>query len=149
MCLYKGLNKMQVAKKDITCYKIIEAYNFKDGNTRYQSYFQETNIVFGSPLEASKKCLIEHLNTISELNEEVVHAFVFNKFSNEMTLRLKECTEYYGATACESTDIIVIECTIPKGTWYCLGYDDGLHPNYGALTIVPNKVITILATVYR
>lgn len=149
MCLHRKGNKMQVADEDITCYKIIEAVHMPYEITKYKSYFQDTEIVFGTPIEAAFKLDIEELDMPEVLSGEVVHAFVYKTFSSTKVAHLKECTTYCGPFNCKAIDIIVIECTIPKGTYYCRGYDEGLTPCYGALTIIPNKIITKLATVYR
>lgn len=149
MCLHRKGNKMQVATEDITCYKIIEAVHMAYNIIRYKSYFQDAPIEFGKPMKASVERDIKELDMPDVLYGEVVHAFVYNTFSSMAALQLKECTTYCGPFNCKSIDIIVIKCTIPKGTYYCKGYDDGMRPCYGATTIIPNEIIKTLATVYR
>lgn len=141
---------MQVASEDIVCYKIIEIYNMPNGKSINSSYYQGTRIVFGKPIKASVESDIGTLNLLQKLDAEVVHAFVEKEFSSITIANLEETTAFFSKReykSCKSIDIAVIECTIPKGTYYCEGYDNSGRPNYGALTIIPNRVIKKLATV--
>jgi len=143
---------MQIADKDIICYKIIEIYNMPDGRSINSSYYQGTKIAFGKPIKALVQSDIETLNSSLVLGAEVVHAFVEKEFSSITISHLEETTTFFSKReyrSCESIDIAVIECTIPKGTYYCEGYDQNDRPNYGALTIIPNRIIKKLATVER
>lgn len=148
MCLYKT-SPMQVAKEDITCYKVIESHHLMKGGVRHQSYFQENEITFGNPIEAAKKCSTEVLNKMFILGGEVVHAYISPDITKKHIDRLKECTAWCSFTRSKTTDIALVRCTIPKGTLYCIGHDDHSLNNYGALTIIPNEIIRVLATVYR
>lgn len=141
---------MQIADKDIICYKIIEIYNMSDGKSINSSYYQGAKIVFGKPIKALVQSDIETLNSLLVLGAEVVHAFVEKEFSSITVSNLEETTAFFSKReykSCKSVDIAVIECTIPKGTHYCEGYDNVGRPNYGALTIIPNRIIKKLATV--
>lgn len=143
---------MQIADEDIICYKIIEIYNMPDGESINSSYFQGTTIVFGKPMKASVESDIETLNSQEILSAEVVHAYVEKTFSSMTISHLEETTTFFSKKeygSCDSIDIAVIECTIPKGTYYCEGCDANDRPNYGALTIIPNRIIKKLATVER
>ena len=140
---------MQVAKEDITCYKIIEAHHLIRGGIRHQSYFQETEITFGTPIKAATECSVQELNRQYILLGEVVHAYVSPDITKEHIDRLKECTSWCSYSRSKTIDIVLVRCTIPKGTLYCIGYDDHSLDNYGALTIIPNEIIRVLTTVYR
>lgn len=146
MCLLKT-SPMQVAKEDITCYKIIEIHHLKDGKTVNQSYYQETRITFGTPIKACNEKPIEELDKYNVLDGEVVHAYYDLHSPQERIYQLKECTMSWPHPYSKAVDIALIECTIPAGTFYCIGKDHHGMSNYGALTIVPNRVIKILATV--
>lgn len=146
MCLLKS-TKMRVAEQDITCYKVIEIHHLKDGRTVNQSYYQETKITFGTPIKASQEEPIEELNKHKALDGQVVHAYRDSHFHQERTNQFMECTIAWPHPYSKTVDIALIECTIPAGTFYCMGIDLHRIPNYGALTIVPNKVIKILATI--
>lgn len=152
MCLLKKDNRMQIADKDIICYKIIEIYNMPNGKSINLSYYQGAKIVFGKPIKALVQSDIETLNSLLVLGAEVVHAFVEKEFSSITVSNLEETTTFLSKReyrSCDSIDIAVIECTIPKGTYYCEGYDSTGRPNYGALTIIPNKIIKKLATIKK
>ena len=143
---------MQIADKDIICYKIIEIYNMPNGKSINSSYYQGTKIAFGKPIKALVQSDIETLNSLQNLGAEVVHAFVEKEFSSMTISNLEETTTFFSKKeygSCDSIDIAVIECIIPKGTYYCEGYDQNDRPNYGALTIIPNRIIKKLATVER
>lgn len=148
MCLHKT-SLMQVAKEDITCYKIIETHHLIRGGIRHQSYFQETEIIFGTPIKAVTERSVEALNRQYILLGEVVHAYMSPYITKEHIDRLKECTTWCSYTRSKAIDIALVRCTIPKGTLYCTGHDDHLLGNYGALTIIPNEIIRVLTTVYR
>lgn len=143
---------MQTASEDIVCYKIIEIYNMRYGKSINLSYYQGTRIVFGKPIKASVESDVRTLNLLQKLDVEVVHAFVEKEFSSITISNLEETTTFFSNPEykfCESIDIAVIECTIPKGTYYCKGHDANDRPNYGALTIIPNRIIKKLATIKR
>jgi len=146
MCLIRS-TKMRVAEQDITCYKVIEIHHLKDGRTVNQSYYQETKITFGTPINASQEEPIEELNKCKALDGQVVHAYRNLYSPQERINQLMECTISWPHPYSKSVDIALIECTIPAGTFYCMGVDLYRMPNYGALTIVPNRVIKILATI--
>lgn len=146
MCLLKS-TRMRVAEQDITCYKVIEIHHLKDGRTVNQSYYQETKITFGTPIEACQKEPIEKLNNYNVLEGEVVHAYRDSQSPQKRIYQFTECTISWPHPYSKSVDIALIECTIPAGTFYCMGIDLHRIPNYGALTVVPNRVIKILATI--
>lgn len=146
MCLIKS-TKMRVAENDITCYKVIEIHHLKDGRTVNQSYYQETKITFGTPIRALQEEPIEELDKCNVLDGQVVHAYRDSHFIQKRIIQFEECTMSWLHPYSKAVDIALIECTIPAGTFYCMGVDLHRIPNYGALTIVPNRVIKILATV--
>lgn len=152
MCSFK-LSKMLVANEGITCFKIIEVHHLKDGTVRYQSYYQETEIKLGSPIEAADKLAVKELNKLKILNGEVTHAYISNPcsfLSQSDVEELKKLTAECFNDECESIDIAVIECTIPNGVIYCKCRDKNRNtPTYGAVTIVPNRIIKILATIHQ
>ena len=138
---------MRVAEQDITCYKVIEIHHLKDGRTVNQSYYQETRITFGTPIKALQEEPIEKLNKCKALDGQVVHAYRSSRSPQKLTKQLKECTISWPHPYSKAIVIALIECTIPAGTFYCTGVDLHEMRNYGALTIVPNKIIKILATI--
>lgn len=138
---------MHVAEQDITCYKVIEIHHLKNGRTVNKSYYQGTKITFGTPIKARKEEPIEILNQYNVLDVEVVHAYRDLHSPQERIYQLTECTMSWPHPYSKAVDIVLIECTIPAGTFYCMGKDHKGIPNYGALAIVPNRVIKILATV--
>lgn len=148
MCLYKTYS-MRVAEEDITCYKIIESHHLIQGGVRYQSYFQHTEITFGTPIKAANECSVEVLDTYTVLLGEVVHAYMSPDITKGYIDSLKEFTAWYSYSRSKTIDIVLIRCTIPKGTLYCNGTDAHLLDNYGALTIIPNEIIRVLATIHR
>lgn len=147
MCLHRS-TYMQVAKKDITCYKLIQIYHFPGGDD-YRSYFQNTKIELNKPITAFIDCDADILNRKSWLYGEVVHAYS-NIYCDDSCIDwyiqdTRECPHF---RECD-VSIAKVMCIIPKGTIFCEGVDDDDNPCYGALEIIPKRVIETISTIHR
>lgn len=140
MCLYKGKNKMQTASEDIVCYKLIQIYHLPDGDD-YRSYFQHTKIELNKPIVASCPFNIDILNDRDYLYGEVVHAFRnFYCDDSDIDWYIQDTKSRPCFSGCD-VSIAKVECIIPKGTMFCKGMDDDDNLCYGALEIIPKRIV--------
>ena len=118
MCLYVNYKTPSIAEVDITCYKVYMFYN---------------NQEYISPYRKAKMPPMDTL-TITELDEnnpvnKGFHSFKFlpdaEKFST-----------YYN----RFTNFLIVECIIPKGSFYYEGFIAD-SSNYCSDTIILNKVV--------
>ena len=140
MCLYKGSNKMQIASEDIVCYKIIEIYHLPGGDD-YRSYFQRTKIELNEPILPGWEVTVLNLNETNHLYGEAVHAYC-NIYCDDSDIGwyIKNTEDYPYYSRC-NVSIAKVECIIPKGTMFCKGIDDDDNLCYGALEIIPKRVV--------
>jgi hypothetical protein len=145
MCLNRKSN-IQVADKDITCYKIIQIYHRPDGDD-YRSYYQHAKIELNKAITACE--YLDPETTDECLYEEVVHAYIdISCDDNNIDWYIHD-TKTYPISSEYDVSIVKVECIIPKGTIFCegLGGDDNLC--YGAAVIIPKRVIEKIATITR
>ena len=143
MCLTRT-SGIQVADKDITCYKIIQIYHYL-GEDAYRSYFMHADIELDKAIIASD--YLDPSTDAKRLYSEVVHAYVdisCNDDDIDWYIHDTETDPYL--PGCD-VDIVKVECIIPKGTIFCEGLDDDDNPCYGAAVIIPKRVVEKIATI--
>lgn len=109
MCLeIKENQKSLIAKKDITCYKLVVVNN--DGNLT--TLFQKTSVILGNNYNSS---IERYYNTI----EKGIHSFT----------KLKEAKEFLKIIKDETTRVRIVKCIIPKDSLYF----NGMFNNYKSM----------------
>ncbi len=140
MCLYLRKNyRIQTAKKDIPCYKVI----YKRGEKEYLSVFQMHKVSLGKeystdPIRAINK---SNIRTV----EKAFHSFASKKDAIIFSRKLK------WTNPVTTIKVLVIETIIPKGTKYYEGtfdYIDDINnykkisvPSYASQKIIYTKNI--------
>ena len=131
MCL--NLNpkfKKMVAKKDITCYKIVKKKNY-GGCYMYEAlimmfFIYKLNIIYSTMITMTHTPYTNRL-------------VVNNGFHSFRTIQgLKKEAEYilmYHNSGI-LTDAVIVKCIIPKGSLYYVGHNDNYTPNYVSNQIV-------------
>lgn len=143
MCLNRK-SEVQIADRDITCYKIIQIYHRIGGDT-YRSYFQHAEIELNKAILASN--YLDPKTAEKYLYGQVVHAYVDISCDDDdidWYIHDTEIDPYF--PGCDIS-IVKIECIIPKGTIFCEGLDDDENPCYGAAVIIPKRVVEKIATI--
>ncbi len=113
MCFYKRIgDKIQIAKKDITVYKVVRYYHVNNNSftSLYQEFLYEFNKLYKEPC----------FDTISY----GFHSYKYSKYLNNgviISKKLSYCKRYYNE---HYTDSIILECTIPKGSIYIFNSTD-------------------------
>lgn len=131
---------MQIASEDIVCYKIIEIYHLPDGDD-YRSYFQHTKIELNEPILAGWEVTAQNLDNANHLYGEVVHAYCsFSCDDSDINWYIENTKDYPYYSRC-NVSIAKVECIIPKGTMFCKGIDDDDNLCYGALKIIPKRIV--------
>ena len=139
---------MQVAKKDITCYKLIQIYHRPEGDD-YRSYFQWTKIELNKPMTPLHDTDSSILNRMNCLSGEVVHAYCkIYCDDSDIDWYIEDTTDSPYSPECD-VSIAKIKCIIPKGTKFYEGFDNDGNPCYGAKVIIPQQVIEIISTIQR
>jgi hypothetical protein len=125
MC-FRRISDYKKAETDIICYKVMK---LDDKNRlhsliwrNYKSYRLGSKIKAHKKLSWFRKRNVKLINTLSELNGEVVHSFT---------------TANVNVSACDNP-IVAVECVIPKGEYYWENKDD---VEYASLSL---KIIQIL-----
>jgi len=145
MCLTRT-SRIQVADRDITCYKIIQIYHFPDGDD-YRSYFQHAEIELNKAIVASD--YLDPKTTDEYLYGEVVHAYTdISCDDRDNDWYIYDTKSFPCFPKCD-VSIAKVECIIPKGTIICEGIDDDGNDCYGAAVIIPKRVIEEIATIDR
>ena len=145
MCLIRK-SKIQVADRDITCYKIIQIYHRPDGDD-YRSYFQHTKIELNKAIVAS--VYLDPKTKKRDLLGEVVHAYTHIS-CDDSNIDWYICdTKNYPYFHEYGVSIVKVECIIPKGTIFCEGLDGNDNHCYGAAVIIPKRIIEKMATIHR
>ena len=131
---------MQIASEDIICYKLIQIYHRSDGDD-YRTYFQHTKIELNEPIIAERYLTIQGLNEREYLDGEVVHAFCdFYCDDSDIDWYIEDTRSCPYFEEC-NVSIAKVECIIPKGTMFCEGVDEDENPCYGALEIIPKRIV--------
>jgi len=140
---------MQIANEDIVCYKLIQICHRPNGDN-YRSYFQHTKLKLNEPITALDSFhSVDILSNKRRLYGEVVHAYRYISCDDiDMDFYIRNTASDPRLRGFD-VSIAKIECIIPKGTLFCIGYDDDNNPCYGALKIIPKKVIEIISTIRR
>jgi hypothetical protein len=145
MCLNRESN-IQVADRDITCYKIVQIYHLPDGDD-YRSYFQHAEIELNKAIIASG--YLDPKTTDEYLHGEVVHAYTDISCDDQDKEWYIYDTKSFPYFLGYDVSIVKVECIIPKGTIFCEGLDDDGNDCYGAAVIIPKRVIEKIATINR
>ena len=125
MCFYRT-SDYKKAETDIICYKVMEP----DAKGRLHSLIWNRYISYrlGSKIKAAKKLSwfrkrnVRLINTLPQLNGEVVHSFTNNINTDIGT----------------SSPNVVVKCVIPKGEYY---WENERDMEYASLSL---KIIQIL-----
>jgi hypothetical protein len=145
MCLNRR-SEIQVADRDITCYKIVNIYHLPGGDD-YRSYFQQAKIELNKAITAS--CYLDPKTTEEYLHGEVVHAYTdISCDDDDIDWYIYDTRNYPYFRGC-NVSIVKVECIIPKGTIFCEGIDNDGNHCYGAAVIIPKRVIEEMATINR
>jgi len=143
MCLTRT-SRIQVADRDITCYKIIQIYHRISGNA-YCSYFMHATIELDKAITAS--CCLDPKTTEEYLRGEVVHAYTdISCDDDDIDWYIQDTRDNPYFRGC-NVSIVKVECIIPKGTIFCEGLDDDDNECYGAAVIIPKRVVEKIATI--
>ena len=145
MCLNRR-SEIQVADRDIICYKIVNIYHLPSGDD-YRSYFQQAKIELNKAITAS--CYLDPKTTKEYLYGEVVHAYTDISCDDDGNDWYICDTRNYPYFRNCNVSIVKVECIIPKGTIFCGGIDDDGNNCYGAAVIIPKRVIEKIATIDR
>ena len=145
MCLTRT-SRIQVADRDITCYKIIQIYHRPDGDD-YRSYYQHAKIELNKAITACE--YLDPETTDEYLHGEVVHAYTdISCDDQDNDWYIYDTKNYPYFSGC-NVSIVKVECIIPKGTIFCKGFDDDDNWCYGAAVIIPKRVVEKIATIDR
>lgn len=133
MCLYCEENKPKRAEKDIVCYKRVTPITAKDGIVFLTPYLR-TEIGFDvirgdKPLKAEgKKSITDYtFDGLYSVGGGFIHTYGFLRDALEDVEM--DCEINFN---CED---IVIECIIPKGTYYLEGRDSFGHKGFASRKI--------------
>ena len=143
MCLTRT-SGIQVADRDITCYKIIQIYHYLSEDA-YRSYFMHATIELDKAITASD--YLDPYTDAKRLYGEVVHAYADISCDDDDIDWYIHDTEIDPYLLGCDVDIVKVECIIPKGTIFCEGLDDDDNPCYGAAVIIPKRVVEKIATI--
>lgn len=116
--------KPQIAKRGITCWKVIKPFD----NYKWEAPYRGTVHKYNEVLTASDKLLVEHR---CECDNFMV---VFNYIGEGFHAYTNEDGALYQTRnlVCMNSSYTLTKCTIPKGAEYCMGmYNE----------IVANKMI--------
>lgn len=151
MCMYKDQNVHKIAEEDIVCYKIVE--RTKESG-KLKSYFIGTSIKLEKPMMSFSHNAIMRDPTIIDnrcyLEEEVIHTFATCEFDS---LYLDSMRSEANWSSNGKREAVLIECIIPKGTIYIENIvcniekprpTTGCYPQYGALCVIPKRIIKVL-----
>lgn len=145
MCLNRK-SEVQIADRDITCYKIIQIYH-RTGGDAYRSYFQHAEIELNKAILASN--YLDPKTAGKYLYGQVVHAYVdISCDDDDIDWYIHDTKTDPYFPVCDIS-IVKIECIIPKGTIFCEGLDDDDNECYGAAVIIPKRVVEKIATIDR
>lgn len=143
MCLTRT-SRIQIADKDITCYKIIQIYHYL-GEDAYRSYFMHAEIELNKAIIAGN--YLDPSTDAIRLYGEVVHAYTdISCDDDDIDWYIHDTKTDPYFPKCD-VDIVKIECIIPKGTIFCEGLDDDDNECYGAAVIIPRRVVEKIATI--
>lgn len=119
MCLYTKQKEVKIAKKDITCYKVINP-------DMTSLYFTEFNWVLGKLYETEIECCSKW-----DFNE------VSKSFHSYKTLQDLMHGYFKSLSPC-----MMVKCTIPKGSEYYLGKQDEMD-GYASNKIIVNEILDV------
>lgn len=134
MCLYSLKKTPLVAKKDITCYKVL-SYVDEDGH--YISPMYYFHWFTGNPNP-------EVIYHISQFEHHDVRCWFFGKFkigtgffhTYQYLEEAKKLKHIIGLK-----NYCIVKCIIPKGTEYYVGYDDSQKDCYASKQLKIVKII--------
>lgn len=130
MCLFKKHSTVLIADKDLLCYKVL----YKDLKSIYYSFSYELNKIYTKEWDQD---FIKDCNRRKNLDHNMFHSCLSKAncihFYGQISV-----LDYNGNTKGElSSEQILVECTIPKGTKYYLGEYDEI----GSEKIIINKIL--------
>ena len=145
MCLCRDLktDKLKQATEDIVCYKCVQVpyekwFKIKTWVlrklkriTHYQTYFTDDEVIIGRAFIA-KPILSQYDLDRVNLYEDCLEGGFIHSFVNKKDAREFARTRYY---------IDVVECIIPKGTYYFEGINSDDTEGYASTQIKYVKVI--------
>ena len=141
MCLYIKDTKTQIARNDITCYKVMMKRRNGAVCTPFKLSHPSPDVLSGyanfkaSRTNISANKLIESINVnswfykhntdyTSQVGEGFIHTYMF----------ASHAVEDMGIECFARKDYLLYKCVIPKGTEYVVG-DNGSYPCYASREI--------------
>ena len=133
---YNKTAKIKYAVKNIPCYKVIHY----SGNSAWFHFLYEYNKVYETPLKFSYEDIKLSNDTLCDmktrlrfLNMDIKYISDKSRYNhniNELSMGFHSYANYYDAINDylyhSLWEYVVAEFVIPKGSWYYVGYADGV-----------------------